>query len=67
MKKLVFSFALFCALCMASCGNGAKTNSTETVTDTTVVEEVVSTEVTTDTVAVEEVATEAEKVEEKSI
>ena len=41
MKKLVFSFALFCALCMASCGNGAKTNTTEVATEeTTVVEEV---------------------------
>lgn len=67
MKKLVFSFALFCALCMASCGNGAKTNSTEATTDTAIVEETVSTEVVTDTVAVEEVATETEKVEDESI
>lgn len=63
MKKLVFSFALFCALCMASCGNGAKTNSTETTTDTSTVEQVVN----TDTVAVEEVVTETEKVEGESI
>jgi len=64
MKKLVFSFALFCALCMASCGNGAKTNTTEVATEETTVVEEVSTEATTDTIAVTEVETETEKVEE---
>lgn len=62
MKKLVFSFALFCALCMASCGNGAKTNTTEVATEETTVVEEVSAEATTDTTVVTEVET--EKVEE---
>lgn len=64
MKKLVFSFALFCALCMASCGNGAKTNTTEVATEETTVVEEVSAEATTDTIVVTEVETETEKVEE---
>lgn len=64
MKKLVFSFALFCALCMASCGNGAKTNTTEVATEETTVVEEVSAEATTDTTVVTEVETETEKVEE---
>ena len=64
MKKLVFSFALFCALCMASCGNGAKTNTTEVATEETTVVEEVSAEATTDTIVVTEVETETEMVEE---
>lgn len=64
MKKLVFSFALFCTLCMTSCGNGAKTNTTEVATEETTVVEEVSAEATTDTTVVTEVETETEKVEE---
>lgn len=62
MKKLIFSFALFCALCVTSCGNGAKTSTTETEAAVEVVEAVDSVIVATDTAEVE--VTESEAVAE---
>lgn len=69
MKTFIFSVVMFCAFAITSCGNSNKTNTTETVTETEIIEEV-STDVETETIdevksdtLVNEVETERETVE----